>query len=113
MKPLQMRFSSSQRWTRRSFVAAGVMGLGSLGLAGLPIAAAKDGPDLAPFARYADLLDRLEKRGHRLRILGSAPDKSPIVAVKSRGKKQPAIFISAGSHSTEHAGVAGPGELAR
>jgi hypothetical protein len=64
-----------------------------------------------PFANYAELLDTLRKRGHSLRTLGFAPDKSPIVGVKTGGTKKPAIFISAGAHSTEHAGVAAAVEL--
>lgn len=59
-----------------------------------------------PFSRYSELLETLEKRGHRLRVLGYAPDKSPIVAVRAGGEKQPPVFLSAGSHSTEQAGVA-------
>lgn len=64
-----------------------------------------------PFSRYADLLATVEQRGHKLRVLGYAPDKSPIVAVKTGGDKTPAIFISAGSHATEQAGVATAVEL--
>ena len=59
-----------------------------------------------PFSRYSELLETLEKRGHRLRVLGYAPDKSPLVAVRAGGEKQPPVFLSAGSHSTEQAGVA-------
>lgn len=58
-----------------------------------------------PYARYADVLATLERRGHRRRVLGCAPDQSPIVAVKCGGEKLPAIFISGGAHSTEHAGA--------
>ncbi|MFN4260925.1 MAG: hypothetical protein ACK4RK_16655 [Gemmataceae bacterium] len=64
-----------------------------------------------PFRHYADLLRTIERRGHRLRVLGYAPDKSPIVVVQAGGDKKPAIFISAGSHSTEHAGVVAAVEL--
>jgi hypothetical protein len=63
------------------------------------------------FDRYADLLARLEDRGHRPRVLGCAPDGSPLACVKVGGEKEPAIFISAGSHSTEHAGVGAAMEL--
>jgi hypothetical protein len=57
------------------------------------------------FPTYDNLLATLKQRGHRTRVLGYAPDRSPVVAVKGGGTKKPAIFISAGSHSTEHAGV--------
>ncbi len=63
------------------------------------------------YPRYTDLLATLDKRGHKYRVLGHAPDRSPIVAVKAGGDKTPAIFISAGSHSTEHAGVSAAVEL--
>ena len=57
------------------------------------------------FRSYWDLLETVKLQGHKLRELGHCPDGSPVVAVKTGGEKKPAIFISAGSHSTEHAGV--------
>ncbi len=57
------------------------------------------------FDRHQDLLDWIESRGHKLTTLGHAPDGAPIVSVKTGGDKEPAIFISAGSHSWEQAGV--------
>lgn len=63
------------------------------------------------FARYTELLERIEKTGRPLRVLGRAPDGSPIAAVRCGGEKLPAVFISAGSHSTEHAGVSAAVEL--
>lgn len=63
------------------------------------------------FASYTELLERLEKAGKPVRVLGHAPDGAPVVAVRSGGEKPPAIFISAGSHSTEHAGVSAAVEL--
>ena len=60
---------------------------------------------MQPFDRYADLLTCIQDNGHTAQILGRAPDGQPLVAVKSGGDKAPAIFISAGSHATEQAGV--------
>ena len=60
---------------------------------------------MQPFASYADLLTCIQDNGHTPQILGRAPDGQPIVAIKSGGDKTPAIFISAGSHATEQAGV--------
>ena len=60
---------------------------------------------MPPFDSYADLLTSIQDNGHTPQILGRAPDGQPIVAVKSGGDKTPAIFISAGSHATEQAGV--------
>ena len=63
------------------------------------------------FKRYSDLLEFIEHQGHKMRVLGRAPDGAPIVSIKAGGEKEPAIFISAGSHSTEHAGVGAAVEL--
>ena len=60
---------------------------------------------MQPFDSYADLLACIQDNGHTPQILGRAPDGQPIVAIKSGGDKTPAIFISAGSHATEQAGV--------
>ena len=98
--------------TRRSFL--GVGGL-ALGLPSLVSAEARTKEDpmsqIRPFGRYAELLETLKGRGHKLRILGHAPDKSPVVSVKTGGDKQPPIFMSAGAHATEQAGVAAAVEL--
>ena len=60
---------------------------------------------IAPRVPGTDLLDWIEGKGHQLTILGHAPDGAPVVSVKAGGDKEPAIFISAGSHSWEQAGV--------
>lgn len=43
--------------------------------------------------------------------MGRALDGSPLVVVKCGGEKLPAVFVSAGSHSTEQAGVVACVEL--
>ncbi|MDP6777642.1 MAG: hypothetical protein QGI83_12850 [Candidatus Latescibacteria bacterium] len=63
------------------------------------------------FDSYAELIQRIRDGGHEPRILGCAPDGSPIISVRVGGDREPAIFISAGSHSTEHAGVSAAVEL--
>ncbi len=63
------------------------------------------------FCVYTDLLKAIEKRGHKSRVLGCAPDGSPVIAVKCGGDRKPAIFIGSGSHATEHAGVVAAVEL--
>lgn len=63
------------------------------------------------FNRYADLLEWIEKKGLPTTRLGRAPDGAPIVSVRTGGEKEPAIFISAGSHSTEQAGVCAAAQL--
>ncbi|MYF72822.1 MAG: hypothetical protein F4175_05385 [Gemmatimonadetes bacterium] len=57
------------------------------------------------FDRYTDLLQRIEQKGYPSQVLGHTPDGSPLVCIRTGGEKTPAIFISAGSHSTEQAGV--------
>jgi hypothetical protein len=71
----------------------------------------KGGRSMRPYSRYADLLATIRQRGHQPRVLGHAPDWSPLVAVRAGGDKLPAIFISAGSHATEQAGVTAAVEL--
>jgi hypothetical protein len=66
---------------------------------------------MRPFPHNQDLLETITARGQQPRILGYAPDRSPIVAVKIGGEKQPSILISAGSHATEQAGVTAAMEL--
>ena len=63
------------------------------------------------FTTYSELLEHIQKKGKAPRVLGYAPDRTPIVSIKSGGAKEPAIFITAGSHSTEHAGVTAAVEL--
>lgn len=58
-----------------------------------------------PLKNYSEVLALLERRGRKYRVIGCAPDQSPIVAVKCGGDKLPAILISGGAHSTEHAGA--------
>lgn len=71
----------------------------------------KPAGEIRPFPSYAALLETITKRGHKLRILGQAPDRAPIVAIQAGGSRKPPIFISAGSHATEQAGVAAAVEL--
>ena len=57
------------------------------------------------FDQYSDLLEWIQGKGLVPTVLGCAPDGAPVVAFKGGGEKEPAVFISAGSHSTEQAGV--------
>jgi hypothetical protein len=61
--------------------------------------------DYKPLTNYSEVLATLKRRGREVRVLGCAPDQSPIVAVRCGGDKLPAIMISGGAHSTEHAGA--------
>ncbi|HJN08681.1 MAG: hypothetical protein QGG09_19020 [Pirellulaceae bacterium] len=103
------------RLNRRHLLALGGATLAAATKTALPFANASphstSGESSIGFQRYTDLLAHIRKRGHKLRVLGHCPDGSPIVAAKVGGKKKPAIFISAGSHSTEHAGVVAAIEL--
>ena len=63
------------------------------------------------YERYEELLDRVRGTGREVRKLGNAPDGSPVISVRTGGDRLPAVFISAGTHSTEHAGVSAAVEL--
>jgi hypothetical protein len=57
------------------------------------------------FASSHELVDHIEGQDHDCRLIARAPDGSPVVAVRAGGSRTPAVFITAGSHSTEQAGV--------
>ena len=61
--------------------------------------------------KYQDLLDEVTRRSREVRTLGHTLDGSPLAAARGGGDKSPAVFITAGSHSTEHAGVSAAVEL--
>ena len=63
------------------------------------------------FGRYTNLLNWVKRGEARLKVLGRTLDGSPIVCWQNDGEKKPAIFISAGSHATEQAGVTAAVEL--
>ena len=63
------------------------------------------------FWKYDDLLAETRKRAQDVVVLGHTVDGSPIVAARGGGDKTPAIFITAGSHATEHAGVSAAVQL--
>lgn len=57
------------------------------------------------FDTYESLMEHLETTGKAVAALEYTPDGAPLAVVRAGGDKEPAIFITAGSHSTEHAGV--------
>ena len=61
--------------------------------------------------KYDELLADTRRRAHDVAILGHTVDGSPIVAARGGGDKTPAVFITAGSHATEHAGVSAAVQL--
>ena len=105
-----MPLESHARFSRRQFLTTSAA-VGGLALSGMSLSARPPAKTPQPFQRYSDLLETLKARGHQTRILGYAPDRSPLVVVKAGGEKKPAILISAGSHSTEQAGVRAAVEL--
>lgn len=98
------------RPSRRTFLSLVGPALGAFALRTSRSAATEE-VAISPFRHYAELLETLKARGHQSRVLGHAPDRSPLVVIRAGGDKKPAIFISAGSHSTEHAGVRAAVEL--
>lgn len=61
--------------------------------------------------KYAELLADTRRRARHMTTLGNTVDGSPLVAARGGGDKTPAIFITAGSHATEHAGVSAAVQL--
>lgn len=90
---------------RRQLMLLGGAALAAAAIAPSASAQSINVAGVKPFASYRDVLARLKERGREWRVLGVAPDGSPIVAIKCGGTKKPAIFISGGAHSTEHAGA--------
>ena len=62
-------------------------------------------PSPNPNLTTADVLDALRTSGKPFHEWGIAIDGTPMLAARAGGDKQPAIFITAGSHATEPAGV--------
>ena len=60
---------------------------------------------------YDELLEDVRRRARSVEVLGHTVDGSAIVAARGGGDKLPAIFITAGAHSTERAGVSAAVEL--
>ncbi len=54
---------------------------------------------------YDELLQDVHRRAQSVEVLGHTVDGSPLVVARGGGEKLPAVFITAGSHSTEQAGV--------
>ena len=60
---------------------------------------------------YDELLEVVGRSGKPMTTLGRAVDGAPIISVRAGGDKSPPIFITAGSHATEQAGVSAAVEL--
>ena len=60
---------------------------------------------LDPGLTTSDVLNEFRSAGYPLTEWGKAVDGTPMLAARAGGTKQPAIFITAGAHSTETAGV--------
>jgi len=62
-------------------------------------------PVANPELSSADILDALHAGGWPLTEWGRAGDGAPLLSARAGGTKKPAIFITAGAHSSETAGV--------
>jgi hypothetical protein len=62
-------------------------------------------PTPNPNLTTADVLEALRASGKPLQEWGQAVDGTPMLAARAGGDKQPAIFITAGAHAAETAGV--------
>ena len=56
-------------------------------------------------ASNRELLDRIREAGCSVREIGRTVGDQPLVCVETGGDRLPGIFITAGSHAPEHAGV--------
>ena len=63
------------------------------------------------YSTYEHLLTETQRRAQDVTVLGNTVDGSPVVVARGGGDKTPGIFITAGSHSTEHAGVSAAVQL--
>ncbi|MBT4610641.1 MAG: hypothetical protein HOC05_11420, partial [Gemmatimonadetes bacterium] len=63
------------------------------------------------YETYDDLLADVLRRSQDVTTLGNTVDGAPIVVARGGGDKTPGVFITAGSHSTEHAGVSAAVQL--
>ncbi len=63
------------------------------------------------YNKHEELLADVRRRAQDVTVLGNSVDGSPIVVARGGGDKTPGIFITAGSHSTEHAGVSAAVQL--
>ena len=63
------------------------------------------------YSDYDALLERVNAKALSTRTLGATIDGAPVVAARGGGDKQPTIFITAGSHATEQAGVSAAVDL--
>ena len=63
------------------------------------------------YQNYDALLERAGAAATSTRTLGVTVDGAPVVVARGGGDKLPAIFITAGSHATEQAGVSAAVEL--
>lgn len=61
--------------------------------------------------KYDELLADVERRAQDVTVLGNTVDGAPIVVARGGGDRTPAVFITAGSHATEHAGVSAAVQL--
>ena len=58
-----------------------------------------------PYLTTADVLETLRASGKPIHEWGCAIDSTPMISARIGGHKQPGIFITAGAHSDETAGV--------
>lgn len=65
------------------------------------------------FSTYSELLGAVEDTDSSYNIVNRSPAGQPIIDIHAGGDKQPSVFVTAGSHATEQAGVSAAVELLR
>lgn len=66
---------------------------------------------MEPFTTNDELLGALQDAGHDYRELGRTPMGEPLVVAETGGTAEPTVFVTAGAHATEQAGVSATVEL--
>jgi hypothetical protein len=63
------------------------------------------------YKNYDEILSEVTELGKSTETLGYTSGGLPLISIRTGGDKLPAIFVTAGSHSTEHAGVSASMDL--
>lgn len=60
---------------------------------------------MTPFETYNELIKAVEETQSSYQVLNRTPAGHPILDVRTGGDEEPAVFITAGAHATEQAGI--------
>jgi hypothetical protein len=60
---------------------------------------------MTPFETYDEVIKAVEESQSSYQVLNRTPAGHPILDVRTGGDEEPAVFITAGAHATEQAGI--------